>query len=226
MTAVLVPDGAQTAALQSWDIAAQQIDRRPGDVVHWVNVKGPGQRKHLVATIASVWDVQTISVVLCKFHLPNARMLRDPGYLYRWTLRLLVERLSWFGQSRGSQVGMTFSQVQGLDPETLHRYLELLRAEHETHIEWGALKLPARIDTPANRRMLQLADTASGAVFAAFEPDDYGFTEQGFLEMLRPVIWRRPSRPLWKEGLKYGPWPTPADCAPEHPWFQGFCDRT
>jgi hypothetical protein len=69
-----------------------------------------------------------------------------------------------------------------------------------------------------------VADVASEAVFAAFEPDPYGYTEQGYLEMLRPVIWRRAHRELWQDGLKVGPWPD-EDCKAEHGWFEGFCRR-
>jgi len=83
------------------------------------------------------------------------------------------------------------------------------------------LLLPPTIDTAANRRMLQLADSLSGAVHAAFEADDWGYTDQSYLEMLKPVIWCRPGRKLWQDGLKFGPWPSSA-CKAEHPWFEDF----
>lgn len=221
---MLVPDGAQSIALTAWEKAAGEIGRQPGQVVHWQNVKNPGQRKHLAATIASIPDLEIISVVLCKFHLPNARRIRESGALYNWSFRLLMERLSWFGRSKGAQVGVTFSQVAGLDPRILLRYVRLLESQQDDWIEWRHLKLPPKVDTPANRRMLQIADSSSGAVFAAFEPDDYGFTEQGYLELLRTSLWARPHRPLSKEGLSLGPWPSDA-CAEEHPWFEDFCTQ-
>jgi hypothetical protein len=222
LTAVLVPDGTQKGALAAWDRAGLEIGRRPGDPIHWVNVKSPGQRSHLVNALISLAGVQTISVVLCKHHLPNAEGLHDVDRLYNWTLRLLVERMSWFGNHRGDVVGMTFSQVLGMDPKKLHTYIDVLSGI-DTYIRWSALKLPARIDTPRNRRMLQIADTASGAVFAAFEPDPWNFTTREYLERLKPVIWCRSWRPLYKDGLKYGPWPD-TNCAVEHDWFQDFCD--
>ncbi len=222
LTAVLVPDGAQTACLYSWERAAGEIGRQPGDVVHWINVKNHGQRKHLAATVATLPQARTISVILCKHHLPNAQGLRDVDRLYNWTLRLLVERLSWFGEQAGAQVAMTFSQVKGMPPRKLLSYLKLLNARNEQSIHLPALKLPPRIDTPANRRMLQIADTASGAVFAAFEPDLWGYTTREYLDLIKPIIWKRPGRPLWKDGLKYGPWPS-TSCGAEHPWFQAFC---
>ena len=191
MTAVIVPDGSQPAILRGWSQAAQEIDRASGVVVHWQNVKNTGQRKHLATYIASIPHVHTVSVVLCKGHLPNVQTLRQPEYLYNWTLRLLVERVSWFGNSHGDQVRLTFAEVPGLPLAKLTVYLAKLKA-NQTYIDWGALRLPPRIDTPKNRRMLQLADSASGAVFAAFEPDLWGYTEQGYLTILKPVIWRRP----------------------------------
>ncbi|HYT80287.1 MAG TPA: hypothetical protein VEQ37_13760 [Actinomycetota bacterium] len=88
----------------------------PGTVIHWINVKAVGQRKHLIDTIKTIPNVQTISVVLCKFHLPNVNRLSNPEYLYHWPLRLLVERLSFFGYHRGDMVSIWLSQVKGLKP--------------------------------------------------------------------------------------------------------------
>jgi hypothetical protein len=136
----------------------------------------------------------------------------------------MVERLSWFGQSRGGQVHPTFAQVSGLLTARLRLYIERLHREPDSSIQWAHLKSPFRIDTPKNRAMLQLADSASGAVTSAFEPDPLGYTEQRYLEALMPKIWRRPGRELWKDGLKYGPWPS-SDCGAEHPWFVDFCRR-
>ncbi|MEX1046189.1 MAG: DUF3800 domain-containing protein [Actinomycetota bacterium] len=221
LTAILLPDGSQTQYLEQWMRVGIQIGRRPSDVIHWQNVRAPGQRKLLSSVVAGMPGIQVISVVLCKWHLPNAEALRDPGRLYNWTLRLLIERLSWFGERNQVRVASTFSQVKGMPPERLQSYLLRLR-DIETQISWPFLKLPPRIDTPANRHMLQIADTASGAVYAAFEWDDYGFTEQSYLQLLRPALWRRSGRPLWKDGLKYGPWPNEG-CLAEHGWFDDFC---
>jgi hypothetical protein len=223
LTAVLIPAGAEHEALRAWDVITPQVGRRPGDVVHWQNVKGHGARRHLAATVAALPNVRVISVVLCKHHLQHAAGLHDPGRLYNWTLRLLVERLSWFGHRSGDTVAATFSQVKGLRPELLHDYIDKLRGRDDTYMEWASLMLPFGISTPTNRRMLQLADTASGAIFSAFEPDDLGYVTRDYLDIVRPALWRRPGRPLWRDGLKYGPWPS-AECRTEHPWFDQFCE--
>jgi hypothetical protein len=220
MTAVIIPSGSEGQILPVWEAAARALGRRPGDVMHWQAVRQHEQRRYLVDQIASLPALQTISVVLCKQHLANAAAIRDPGYLYNWTFRLMIERLSWLGQRSGQTVTATFAQVSGLVTARLRLYVNRLRTE-TNFIEWTHLGTPG-IDTPANRRMLQIADCTSGAVYAAFEPGDLQYTEQSYLTAIKPCIWRRPGRPLWKDGLKYGPWPS-ADCKNEHPWFEAFC---
>jgi hypothetical protein len=90
-----------------------------------------------------------------------------------------------------------------------------------TNIEWNHLTLPPTFGTPKVRRLLQLADTVSGAVFAAFEPDDWGYTDETYIDLLKPVMWRPPNGALSTYGLKVGPWPD-ANCAAEHGWLTGF----
>lgn len=220
MTAVIVPAGSEGQLLQTWQAAAQAVGRRPGDVMHWQSVRQHEQRRYLADVVAGMPNLQTISVVLCKQHLTNASAIRDAGYLYNWTFRLMIERLSWLGQRSGHVVTPTFAQVSGLITARLTLYINRLKRD-TTFIEWPFLG-PAGIDTPANRRMLQVADCASGAVYAAFEPGDLQYTEQSYLTAIKPRIWRRPGRPLWKDGLKYGPWPS-ADCKAELPWLEAFC---
>lgn len=222
-TSIMVPDGAQSAHLVAWGQATQDVGRPLGTPIHWLNVHGHGQRRHLVRTIASQPDLTAISVVLCKYHLPNAGAIKDSTFFYHWTLRLLLERISWFAKDRDAEMTLTFAQVKGITPATITAYVTRLQGLN-TNIEWGYLKMPAKIDTPPRRRMLQLADTASGAIHRAFEPDNYGFTEQVFLNDLKPVIWRRyRTHSLAKSGLKLGPWPDP-DEALHVPWFKEFCD--
>lgn len=199
-----------------------EIGRPAGTPIHWVNVRSHSQRRHLVSTIADQSVVRTITVVLCKHHLQNVGAIKDGTYLYNWTLRLLLERVSWFSKDRNAETTLTFAQIKGITPATINSYLNPIKAS-STNIEWSHLRLPAKIDTPPRRRMLQVADSASGAVYQAFEPDEFGQTEQAYLKDLRPVIWRRySSHSLVKSGLKLGPWPN-SDEEKHVPWFADFC---
>ena len=114
---------------------------------------------------------------------------------------------------------MHFAQVEGLPPRLIADHLNGLRHQ-ATSIEWGNLMMPAGVDTPRNQKMLQLTDTAGGALYAAFEWEDYGNTERRYLETLRSQLWRSAGRALQTHGLKVCPWPHP-----RHSWAQEFCRR-
>ena len=99
-------------------------------------------------------------------------------YLYNWTLRLLVGRLSWFGKRHQAQTIMHFAQVKGLPPRVIADYLSGLQRQ-ATNIKWGHLMMPAKVDTPHNQRMLQIADTASGAVIQGGRRADEATRQEG-----------------------------------------------
>lgn len=220
MGTIIVPDGYQTHVLDVWDRVAVEIGRNPGNVVHWVNVKSHAQRLHLANTVAGFDQASVAVVVFSKWDTPNvdSNGVRQPDYLYCWLLRMMVERLSWFARERGDQVKLTFGQVRGLDPRKLHDYLDRL-CLLDTRIAWDSLHLPPRIDTPANRRMLQVADTVCGAINGAFEWDDFGNVEPRYLEVLKPRLWVRNGN-LKSYGLKVNPYPHP-----RHAWLSDFCER-
>lgn len=221
MAAIIVPDGYQTAVLERWDEVTLELGRRQGDVIHWINVKSHGQRLHLANTLLGFDQAYIVAVVFSKWDVPNASPdgVRQPDYLYNWLLRLMVERLSWFARDRGDAIHMTFAQVKGLDPAKLEQYVETLKSCN-TQIAWEALHLPVRIDTPANRRMLQVADAACGVICSAFEWDDFGNNETRYLEVLKPRLWCRSAGKLHSYGLKLNPFPHP-----RHPWATDFCKR-
>lgn len=221
MTAVLVPDGSQTALLERWSAAASDIGRPESSPLHWQNVRSHSHRLYLCQSLAGMSDLSICSVVLSKWDLDNVTAIKDPTHLYNWTLRLLIERLSWFGKRACSKVVMHFAQVKGLPPDVIAAYLGRLQSPNtRTEIEWNWLHMPARVNTPRNQRMLQVADTASGAVYAAFEWDAYGNVETRYLETILPRIWCPPGGQLHDYGLKVAPWPHP-----RHDWLAAMCAR-
>jgi len=216
-TAVVVPDGAQTPILDRWSEMAVEIGREPGDTLHWVNVRSHSQRTHVAGALASLEQLHICSVVYSKWDVPASAGVGQPDYLYNWVLRLLVERLSWFAKERDGRLVMHFAEVKGLPPAVIADYLCRLQGK-ETQIKWPSLVMPARVNTPRNQRMLQVADAASGAVFAAFEWDEFGNVERRYLETIRPRIWAYRGGDLHSYGLKVNPWPHP-----RHGWLREFC---
>jgi hypothetical protein len=219
MTAVLVPDGAQSVILETWEQVATEIGRGPSDTIHWKSVRSHPQRLHLCDAVRAEEDLRIVTVVFSKWDAGAAHIIRAPDCLYTWALRLLVERLSWFGKHHQGHTLMHFAQVKGVPPKLIADYLSGLQRQ-ATNVAWGHLAMPAKVDTPHNQRMLQIADTASGAVYAAFEWDEYGNTERRYLDMLHTHLWRPRRGALQDYGLKVCPWPHP-----RHSWVVAFCRR-
>jgi len=88
--------------------------------------------------------------------LDNARAIQAPDHFYTWTLRLLVERPSWFGERHQAQTVMHFAQVKGPPPRLIADYLSGMQRE-ATNIKWGHLMVPTKVDTPHNQTMLRIA---------------------------------------------------------------------
>ncbi|MFK0024170.1 DUF3800 domain-containing protein [Streptomyces sp. NPDC090798] len=208
MSAVVVADGdlPQAAAF----LAALRIDlrRRPGDVLHWQNFKSHTDRLHAAKFLAAQNWATVSSVVVCKRHLPagGARLDDDQAYLY--TFRYLLERLSWLARDSGSILEYTLAHVVRFKMAKLRQYESILQAQDpmECRVAWKALDpRGGRIDQPSRVEMLQCADLAASATFAAFNDDRFGNTEPRYLQELSPRLYRRGAAPLTSYGLKMHP---------------------
>lgn len=199
-------------------LARLRVDlrRRPGDVLHWQNVKTHTQRLRLAQGLGTAAPWLTVaSVVVCKDHLSAPPLDEDGAYLY--TLRFLLERLSWLSRDRDSVLTYMLAHVVRFTTAKLRQYEAALQALPDCRVEWAALDPHGGyIDQPSRVEPLQLADTAASATFAAFEPDRFDFTERRYLEQLAPCLYRRPPGQLATYGLKMHPWSDSTRAA--YPW--------
>jgi len=128
----------------------------------------------------------------------------DPMYLY--TVRLLLERISWYVDEHGGGPAIvTFAHLTRFPAVKLHNYRQAL-IYSPTEIRWNAFAgHQFRINTPNKIELLQLADSAASALFRAVEPDDYGNTEDRHLRELAPKLYRRGAAKVTSYGLKVFP---------------------
>lgn len=205
----------------------QDLGRRPGDELHWKNIKTHSQRLRAVQIIGQSSFVTISSVVICKrrLSLPQPYWHNDNA-IYLNTLGMLLKRLSWIGHDRGTVVTYTLAHIVRFKLETLRRYETTLRAT-TYEIEWNNLDPNGgAIDRPAQNDPLQLADVAASAVAAAFQPDRYGNVETRYLLELAPRFYRRNGLALTASGLKLHP-----DLGGTHevektfPWIEGLVSR-
>ncbi|WP_322755408.1 DUF3800 domain-containing protein [Frankia sp. Cas3] len=215
MSAVILAD-AHLPAMAA-ELAQLRIDlkRRPGDTLHWQNLKGHSPRLHVARTVGALPWLTISTVVVCKRHLSDVLPSEEHAYLY--TLRFLLERLSWLAQARGATLDYTLAHIVRFETTKLRRYEAALQADPDCRIAWGALDSHGgRIDQPSRVEGLQLADMAASATFPAFEPDRFGNMETRYLRELASRLYRRPGRPLTSYGLKMQPWNDTTKAA--YPW--------
>lgn len=199
-------------------LAKLRIDlgRGPGDHITWKNLKGHSLRLHAAQALGSQDWATVSSVVVAKRHISDnvSSMNDDRSYLF--TLRFLLERLSWFARDNGRELTYTLAHVVRFKIEKLREYEEALHTLPCCQIAWASLNPKGgHIDQPQRQEMLQLADLSASATFAAFEPDAFGNTERRYLGQLGSRLYRR-TGPLTSYGLKMHPWNESAKAA--YPW--------
>lgn len=219
MSAVLVPDDDLPRAAAMLAQLRLDLKRRPGDVLHWRNLKGHSMKLHVAQTIGAADYLGVCTVVVCKRHLNDVGMSEDAAYLF--TLRFLLERLSWAARDYGYTLSYTLAHIVRFKKGRLREYEAALRAQPESmcKIAWPAMDPKGgRLEQPQRVEMLQLADAVASATFAAFEPDTYGNTETRYLQEFDQRMWRRGNgqNRLTSYGLKMHPWNDNTKAA--YPW--------
>jgi hypothetical protein len=215
LAAVIIPDAELPPVAAAQARLRQDLRRPPGVTLHWQNLKSHSDRVHAARSLGQM-PVTIASVVVCKRHIGGPR-LPDEHHAYLYTLRFLLERLSWFANRQRAVLTYTLASIVRFKLEKLREYEAILRTDRRCHITWAALAATGgRIDQPSRIEQLQLADIAASGIFKAFEPDDYGNTEQRYLEELAPRLYRNPPGPLTSYGLKMHPWNDKTRAA--YPW--------
>ena len=75
----------------------------------------------------------------------------------------------------------------------------------DVRIEWNVIDSNQIIAYTAGKRMgLQIADAVASSFFYAIEPSNYGFTEDRYVRMLKPVVYNRNGQ-FVGYGIKFWP---------------------
>jgi hypothetical protein len=145
-------------------------------------------------------------------HKPSLSLtdnFKKPYYLYFYTAKLVLERISWMARAQGRHLDTAFfSTRRGLKKEEAESYLELLRrkdADFSNSIHWPALsKMSVAVEPNKQRIGLQLADCMASSVGQAISHHPFGVTEPRYLLELKDHIYNRKGTRL-SYGLKFFP---------------------
>lgn len=176
------------------------------------------QRLPFIAEIANA-DLRAVSVLVHKPSLKEPEKFRERYRLYYYAVRYLSERVSWYCRDHRTprDVGdgtaqIVFSNRSGMSYKEIKDYLDLLQQRTnilEVRIDWSAIK-PDKIAAciPGTRMGLQIADAVASSFFYAVQPSQYGFTEDKYARMLKPVVYHHEG---CYQGYGIKLWPREAD---------------
>lgn len=171
-------------------------------------------RKFVSKALGESENAIVISVVICKRQLTEA--FRNENRLYLYALKLLLERLSWFGERNGGPVKYTISHIIRFKKEHLREYEGILR-NMDTRIKWAHLDPKGgKFNVPKKVRQLQLADLVASSIGLAFnKPSEIKSTDSTYLENIYPRIWALGPEKILSYGLKF--FPTPQNVKTAYP---------
>jgi hypothetical protein len=158
-----------------------------------------------------------MSVAVHKPSLTKTEAFQKPYYLYFYTARLLLERVSWYCRDHRPPddtddgcAWLIFSARRGLHREAIEEYLALLKRKSipndpladlsRNQIYWPSLATERVIVAPNNSFIgLQVADAVASGVGRAFERSAFGHTEARYIETLKPLLYKN-----WGSYFRYG----------------------
>jgi hypothetical protein len=207
-------DRERTRAVNRLRTELNRPEPRP---LHWRDLKNDHNRKRLAMALLAHEPLIFSIVGLWKPGIPEvAKGLRKKGYLYNYAARFLIERLSWFAGRSGRQLNLRFEHRATTSYAELRRYVADIQNDPTCTIEPGSI---ADVQPVAsNRKGAMLADYYVSATAEALEPNAHGFTEEDYLLRVRHQLFRRPPRPILKDGFKL--FPDRAADVTRYPWLK------
>lgn len=179
-----------------------EIGRSISKALHFRDL-GYEERLLFLRQIAAA-NLRTISVVVHKPSLTSPEAFSENHRLYFYVVRLLCERISWYCRDNkitrdqgNGEVKLIFSNRSSMSYFDLRKYLSKLERRSdegltEQQIHWPVIDTRRMETLTAGKRAgLQVADAVAGSFYYATEYSPLGLTEDYYVRMLKPVVYRR-----------------------------------
>lgn len=153
-----------------------------------------------------------MSVAIHKPSLTQTENFKRPYFLYFYTAKLLLERISWFLNKESGRTRLYLSSRKGLRQENLEAYLALLKEaersnrSNNTHsINWSRIDLEqTQIRPNSEFRGLQTADAVASGIWKAIERSKFDTTEHRYVKLIKPILYKQRGSYL-SYGIKFFP---------------------
>jgi hypothetical protein len=225
LSAVITRKATDLETVKLIDRVRQLLGKPENKPLHFRDLKHE-QRLPLINEIASA-DLGASTIFIQKHSLNEPEKFQERYRLYFYTVRILLERVSWYCRDRrlttnagdgtaeiifSNRSGMSYAEIIGY-----FNYLKSQSVQRDVRIHWPVIELGRITAFSPNKRMgLQIADAVASGFFYAMEQSRYGFTEDRYARLLKPVVYQRNGRFLGY-GLKF--WP---EATPEIGWLEEY----
>lgn len=202
LSAVIVRKENDNSVVQLAREARTLLKKNPKKALHFRELKH--EHRVPLARLIGNASLRTVSVLIHKPSIAEPEVFQNQRYsLYRYATRLLAERISWLcrdhrrtGMGDG-RVELIFSNRSAMSYDELRDYLESLNGNPaaDASIDWNVID-PKLIRAVNHDQLagLQLADAVASGIFFAINKTQYGETEDRYLRLLAPTIYRHQQR--------------------------------
>lgn len=202
LSAVITRKANDLETVKLVDNVRKILGRKDQESLHFRSLKHEHRLPFLHQIAQS--DLKTVTVLVHKPTIRNVELFQQKYRLYFYAARLLLERVSWY--CRDYQTGKTigdgsadiiFSNRGGMKYEELRAYMKVLQSNSgpfRVEIDWNVIKAD-QITAYSDKRMgLQIADAVASSFFFGSQMNQYGFAEDRYARMLKPVVYHHKSR--------------------------------
>ena len=187
------------------------VTRQP---LHWVRLRH--DKKQVVIQELSKQDFTLFAVAFEKKYLVRERFDsqydRENRMQFRWAMyfyatKLLAERICRYAERQGARVNLIFENRGSISYRELYNYLTSMTDYPGPYGKPTIPRKTIKSVEPHNKevkKLLQVADACSGAVYDALTINQYGIVEESYVLGLADKFDRLNGR-LWGYGLKLFP---------------------
>ena len=202
LSAVVVRKENDHSVVQLAKDARTLLKKDPKKALHFRELKH--EHRVPLARLIGNASLRTVSVLIHKPSIAEPEVFQNQRYsLYRYATRLLAERISWLCRDGGrtgmgnGRVELIFANRSAMSYDELREYLESLDGNQaaDARSDWNVID-PKLIRAVNHDQLagLQLADAVASGIFFAINKTQYGETEDRYLRLLAPTIYRNQQR--------------------------------
>lgn len=199
LSAVITHKASDLQTVKLVDTVREILGRKDREPLHFRGLKHE-HRLPCLQQIAQA-NLKTVTIFVHKKSIRDVELFQQRNRLYFYASRLLLERVSWYCRDHkmdgDGTAEIIFSNRSGMKYEEFRAYLNVLKSQtavFKVEVDWDVIKID-QITAFASKGMgLQIADAVASGFFFSTQLNHYGFIEDRYARMLKPVVYGHKGR--------------------------------